>query len=77
MSEEIKDTIGIDNSELLREIYRDPELVAELHNRILKRRIHSQILALIAEALESGSIKAEDLKNTDTLLGLGIILSRS
>ena len=72
----MEDTVLVSDEELLREIKRDPVLLADIQYRILTRKLHNQIMEKVSEAIESGTVQVNSIEDIETCLQIELLLAQ-
>lgn len=73
----VKKLYEVSDEEILKEVRRDPVLLVEIENRILRKRLGKAILGKLEDAVENDVIKASSVDDFIRLIGLDLLLSNS
>lgn len=73
----VKKLYEVSDEEILKEVRRDPVLLVEIENRILRKRLGKAILEKVEDAVENDVIKASSVDDFIRLIGLDLLLSNS
>lgn len=72
----MEDTVLVSDEEILREVKRDPALLADIQYRILSRKLHNQIMEKVTEAIESGTVQVNSIEDIETCLEIELLLAQ-
>ena len=73
ISEEIKERFA-ENEEIVREVRADIDLLTEVRYRILKRKLHRQLMELAQDAVDNEKIQINSVDDLCTLAELSLFL---
>lgn len=73
----VKKLYEVSDEEILKEIQTDPALLAEIENRILRKRLHKTIFEKVEDAVANDAIKASSVDDFIRLIELDLLLNSS
>ena len=71
--EEVKQKIAEDE-EILREVRSDISLLTEVRYRILKRKLHNQLMDLVEDSVENKKVQINSIEDLLTVIELDLLL---